>query len=69
MTTQEHLDLVEAAIQQRLGAGAVESWKDGTHLFAHTKLAELYAIRDQLERQLSQESRGIITPIIDARGG
>jgi hypothetical protein len=69
MTTQEHLDAINAAISARLGAGAVESWKDQTHLFAHTPLEKLYGIRADLERQLSQESRGIFVPVINAQHG
>lgn len=69
MTTQEHLDAINSAIEARLNAGAVESWKDGTNLFAHTPLKELYAIRAELEAQLSRESRGLFVPVIDAHGG
>lgn len=52
MTTQEHLDLVEAAIAARLSGDAFEAYTEAGDRFEGASLAELYKIRNQLRQEI-----------------
>lgn len=55
LTTQQHLDLVDAAIQQRLNGDAYEEYSEGGERFRGASLAQLYEIRTELRSQLASE--------------
>ena len=62
MTTQEELDLVNAAIAQVL-SGRVSEWGEGQHRTKTLDLKTLYSRRDDLRNQVAQETHGIFLPV------
>lgn len=62
MTTQEELDLVDAAIADVLG-GRVAEFGEGQHRARVLDLKTLYSRRDALRNQVHQETRSIFLPV------
>lgn len=58
MTTQEHLDRIDAVIDARLTGTAVERYREATEEMASTPLDALYRIRKMLIDQLAAEGGG-----------
>lgn len=52
----EQLDLVNAEIRRRLGAGGTEEWSEGGQRWRVTSTRELYEIRDKLQAEVAYES-------------
>lgn len=58
MTDSEHLALIDAVIQNRLGADAMEEYSQAYKRFRGTGLEALYRIRDQLQARIAASSGG-----------
>ena len=55
-TTQEFLDLVNAALTKRLNGDAYEEYTEAEVRFRGMPVSELFALRDRLTRQLAAEN-------------
>jgi hypothetical protein len=55
-TAAEHLALINAVITERMGAGAVEEYREAYNQFRGTPLKELYEIRDRLTAETGATS-------------
>lgn len=55
LSTQAHLDALDAAIQQRLYGGAYNSYGELGQTFAGESLSKLYEIRENLIQRLNGE--------------
>jgi hypothetical protein len=64
MDDQQLLDLVDTAIADLLGGGAVKSWGEGSHRVEHMSLTELYALKQQLETRIAYSTGPSCIPIV-----
>lgn len=55
LSTQAHLDALDAAIQQRLNGGAYKGYEELGQRFEGESLASLYTIRENLIQRLNAE--------------
>lgn len=70
-STQQHLDALDAAINQRLNGGAYDGYGELGQEFRGAPLDKLYAIRRDLLERLSAESGtsfGLAEPFGDGNG-
>lgn len=58
LTTQQHIDALDAAINQRLNGGAYDGYSDLGEEFRGAPLDKLYAIREGLLQRLAAENGG-----------
>jgi hypothetical protein len=58
LSTQAHLDALDAAINQRLNGGAYNGYSDNGQEFAGESLSGLYKIRENLMQRLAAENGG-----------
>lgn len=55
MSTQEHLDLINAVIANRATGAAVEEYQEASERMRNTPLGELYRIRKMLLDELNAD--------------
>lgn len=61
LSTQAHIDALDAAIQQRLNGGAYNGYGEEARRFEGESLANLYRIRDGLLERLAAEGGNSFT--------
>lgn len=58
LTPQQHLDLIDAVIEERLGSGAVEAYSEAYDKFRGTSLKDLFEIRTSIRQELAASGSG-----------
>lgn len=63
MTDEALLALVDGAIQDLLGGGAVQSWREGAHLVEHMDILKLYKLKTEIESRIAAANVPMCLPV------